>query len=37
VIERNTNRRVVGFMSSSQQHPDLICFVFVLDSSPLLG
>jgi hypothetical protein len=22
VAERNTRRRVVGFMSSSQQHPD---------------
>jgi len=37
VIERSTSRKVVGFMSSSQQHPDLICFVFVLDTSPLLG
>ena len=36
VIERQTGRKVVGFMSSSQQHPDLISFVFVLDSSPLL-
>lgn len=24
VIERHTGRRVVGFMSSSQQHPDLL-------------
>ena len=36
VIERHTNRKVAGFMSSSQQHPDLLCFVFVLDTSPLL-
>ncbi|HSK50410.1 MAG TPA: Na-translocating system protein MpsC family protein [Solirubrobacterales bacterium] len=36
VIERHTGRKVVGFMSSSQQHPDLISFVFVLDTSPLL-
>ena len=36
VIERHTTRRVVGFMSSSHQHPDLLCFVFVLDTSPLL-
>lgn len=36
VIERNMGRKVVGFMSSSQQHPDLLCFVFVLDTSPLL-
>ena len=37
VIERNTGRRVVGFMSSSHQDPDLISFVFVLDTSPLLA
>ena len=36
VIERHTGRKVVGFMSSSQQGPDLISFVFVLDTSPLL-
>lgn len=36
VIERHTKRKVVGFMSSSQQDPDLISFVFVLDTSPLL-
>lgn len=36
VIERHTGRKVVGFMSSSQQHPDLLSFVFVLDTSPLL-
>lgn len=36
VIERHTNRKVAGFMSSSHQHPDLLCFVFVLDTSPLL-
>ncbi|HET8566210.1 MAG TPA: Na-translocating system protein MpsC family protein [Solirubrobacterales bacterium] len=36
VIERNLGRKVVGFMSSSQQHPDLLSLVFVLDSSPLL-
>lgn len=37
VIERHTNRKVVGFLSSSQQNPDLLSFVFVLDTSPLLG
>lgn len=37
VIERHTDRKVVGFMSSSQQSPDLLSFVFVLDSSPLAG
>lgn len=36
VIERHTGDKVIGFMSSSQQHPDLLCFVFVLDTSPLL-
>lgn len=36
VIERHTDRKVVGFMSSSQQEPDLLSFVFVLDTSPLL-
>ncbi len=36
VIERNLGRKVAGFMSSSQQHPDLLSLVFVLDSSPLL-
>jgi uncharacterized protein YbcI len=36
VIERHVDRKVVGFMSSSQQDPDLLCFVFVLDTSPLL-
>jgi uncharacterized protein YbcI len=37
VVERNLGRTVVGFLSSSQQHPDLISFVFVLEPSPLLG
>jgi len=36
VIERNVQRRVIGFMSSSQQSPDLLSFVFVFDTSPLL-
>lgn len=36
VIERNLGRKVAGFMSSSQQHPDLLSLVFVLDTSPLL-
>jgi hypothetical protein len=36
VIERHTDRKVVGFLSSSQQDPDLISFIFVLDASPLL-
>lgn len=36
VVERQAGRKVVGFMSSSQQHPDLLSFVFVLETSPLL-
>ena len=36
VIERHTDRKVVGFLSSSQQEPDLISYIFVLDTSPLL-
>lgn len=36
MIERHVGRKVIGFMSSSQQHPDLISFVFVLETSPLL-
>jgi uncharacterized protein YbcI len=36
VVERHTERRVVGFLSSSQQDPDLISFIFVLDTSTLL-
>ena len=35
VIERHTSRDVIGFMSSSQQEPDLLSFVFVLETSPL--
>ena len=34
VIERETGRRVVGFMSSSQQDPSLLSFVFVLEGEP---
>lgn len=30
VVEHATGRRVVGFMSGNQQHPDLMCEVFVL-------
>jgi uncharacterized protein YbcI len=36
VIERHTGREVVGFLSSSQQDPDLISFIFVLETSPLI-
>jgi uncharacterized protein YbcI len=30
VVEEATGRHVVGFMSGNQQHPDMICEVFVL-------
>jgi uncharacterized protein YbcI len=36
VVERNTGRKVAGFMSSSQQDPDLISHVFVFADSPVL-
>jgi uncharacterized protein YbcI len=35
VVERATNRRVIGFMSGNQQHPDMICEVFILAPSSL--
>jgi uncharacterized protein YbcI len=37
VVERATGRRVVGFMSGNQQHPDMICEVFILAPTDLLG
>jgi uncharacterized protein YbcI len=36
VIEQHTGRKVIGFMSSSQQDPSLISQVYVLDTSPLV-
>lgn len=36
VVERATCRRVVGFMSGNQQHPDMICEVFILAPSDLV-
>lgn len=35
VIEHATSRKVVGFMSGNQQHPDLMCEVFVLSPTDL--
>ena len=35
VIEEATNRQVIGFMSGNQQHPDMICEVFILAPSSL--
>jgi uncharacterized protein YbcI len=36
VIERATGRQVVGFMSGNQQHPDMMCEVFILAPSDLI-
>lgn len=35
IVEQHTGRKVAGFLSSSQQNPDLLDFVFVLENSPL--
>lgn len=37
VIEAETGRKVVAFMSSSHQHPDLLGEIFVLESADVLG
>jgi uncharacterized protein YbcI len=37
VIERATGRTVIGFMSGNQQHPDLMCEVFILAPTDLVG
>ena len=37
VIENATGRPVIGFMSGNQQHPDLMCEVFILAPTDLLG
>ena len=37
VIEDATGRHVVGFMSGNQQDPDMICEVFVLAPTELVG
>jgi uncharacterized protein YbcI len=36
VVEQATGRRVVGFMASSQQDPDMLCEVFVLSPTDLM-
>ena len=36
VIERATGRRVIGFMSGNQQHPDIMCEVFILSGTDLV-
>ena len=37
IIEQYTGRKVMGFMSSSQQDPSLLSQVYVLETSPLLS
>ena len=36
VIEHATGRPVIGFMSGNQQHPDLMCEVFILGPTDLV-
>ncbi len=36
VVEHATSRSVIGFMSGNQQHPDLMCEVFILDPTDLI-
>jgi uncharacterized protein YbcI len=36
VIERATARQVIGFMSGNQQHPDMMCEVFILAPTDLV-
>lgn len=36
VIEQATGRMVIGFMSGNQQHPDLMCEVFILAPTDLV-
>ena len=36
VIERATGRQVIGFMSGNQQHPDMMCEVFILSPTDLV-
>jgi len=37
VIEEETGRKVIAFMSSSHQHPDLLGEMFVLESAEVLS
>ena len=37
VIEHATGRPVIGFMSGNQQNPDMLCEVFVLSPTDLVG
>lgn len=37
VVEEATGRQVIGFMSGNQQHPDLMCEVFILGPTDLVA
>jgi uncharacterized protein YbcI len=37
VIEQATSRRVIGFMSGNQQSPDMMCELFMLAATDLIG
>ena len=37
VIEEETGRKVVAFMSGSHQHPDMLSEIFVLESAEVLA
>jgi uncharacterized protein YbcI len=37
VVENATGKRVIGFMSGNQQSPDLMCEVFILAPTDLIG
>ena len=36
VVEQATGRSVIGFMSGNEQHPDLMCEVFILAPTDIL-
>ena len=36
VVEDATGRQVIGFMSGNQQHPDIMCEVFILAPTDLV-
>lgn len=36
VVEEATGRQVIGFMSGNQQHPDIMCEVFILAPTDLV-
>lgn len=36
VVENATGRQVIGFMSGNQQHPDIMCEVFILAPTDLV-